>query len=108
MHLKPLKNNYYLNLAATIRALEIAYSDKFSHVRPNNKMWYTIYDDLKIKYNVIGENLAIYQKTPVSVCEEWRASSSHYKNMVNKNFTKIGVGVVYLDGTYYWVQEFSN
>ena len=107
-HIKPLKNSNYLNLAATIRALEIAYSDKFSHQRPNNKMWYTIYDDLKINYSVIGENLAKYQKTPETVCEEWKSSKTHYQNMINKNYTKVGVGVVYLDGTYYWVQEFSN
>ena len=106
--LKPLKNSNALNLVATIRALEIAYSDKFSHKRPNNKMWYSIYDELKINYVVIGENLAKYQKTPESVCEEWRSSATHYKNMINKNYNKIGVGVVYLDGTYYWVQEFSN
>jgi uncharacterized protein YkwD len=108
VNVKPLQIDNSLNLAATIRALEIAYSDKFSHTRPYNKAWYTIYDELKINYNTIGENLAIYQETPSKVCEEWKASSGHYRNMINKNYNKVGIGVVYLDGTYYWVQEFSN
>ena len=104
----PLVNDSKLNIAATIRALEMAYSNKFDHIRPNNTNWYTIFTDLNISYNAIAENIAMYQKTAVQVCEEWKASSGHYANMINANYKKIGVGVVYLDGIYYWVQEFSN
>lgn len=106
-----LDNN--LTLAANIRALELAWSGKIEHARPNSsdpQSCFTVLSDLGIRNNyfTLGENIAAYFTTPKAVSEGWRQSSGHYKNMINQDFHKIGIGVAYLNGQYYWVQMFGN
>ncbi len=95
-----------LCIAASVRAVEMAYSSKYSHTRPNGTSGATVGDDLGIK--VLQENIARGYKSANSASEGWKKSSSHYSAMINKSATKIGVGVFELGGTYYWVQWFSN
>lgn len=97
-----------LSLAANIRALEIAYSDVFSHNRPNGTYFNTVLDEIGYSYMGLGENIAYGQKTASVVSESWKNSSGHYKNMVNDKFNKLGVGHVNFEGVNYWVQIFSN
>ena len=42
------------------------------------------------------------------VMDMWMGSSGHRANILNENFTDIGVGVVESDGYYYWVQLFPR
>lgn len=60
-----------------------------------------------IKYSYAGENIAAGQKTASQVMNSWMNSSGHRANILNKNFTQIGVGF-YAGGSYdtYWVQQF--
>lgn len=104
----PLVLDESLTKAAMIRAIEIAYEDKFSHERPNGTSCFTIFDDLGIVSYVSGENIALGQISPEKVSNSWRNSPGHYANMINTRFTKIGVGVIKYNGNYYWVQLFSN
>lgn len=97
-----------LSIAATIRALEMAYTDKFSHTRPDGRSCFTVIDDLGIMVFTSGENIAYGYNNAVSVSKGWRDSEGHYKNMINTNFNKIGIGMAQLDGYKYWVQLFSN
>ncbi|MBQ7031419.1 MAG: CAP domain-containing protein [Bacilli bacterium] len=101
-----LDNN--LSIAATIRALEMAYTDKFSHTRPDGSNCFTVLDDLGIMVFTSGENIAYGYNNASSVSKGWRDSEGHYKNMIDTNFNKIGVGMAQLDGYKYWVQLFSN
>lgn len=101
-----LDNN--LSIAATIRALEMAYTDKFSHKRPDGSNCFTVLDDLGIMVFTSGENIAYGYNNASSVSKGWRDSEGHYKNMIDTNFNKIGVGMAQLDGYKYWVQLFSN
>lgn len=102
-----------LSIMATIRAIEMAYADYFSHTRPDGRDWYTIWADY---YNIninslnatIGENLAVGYTTASSACNGWKNSKLHYENIINKEFTKLGVGVYELDGKMYWVQLFQT
>jgi uncharacterized protein YkwD len=58
-----------------------------------------------ISYKTAGENIAKGQKTPQAVVTAWMNSDSHRANILNKNFTKLGVG--YANGSSpYWVQIF--
>lgn len=95
-----------LNLAATIRAIEMAYSKKFSHTRPDGSMCYSVVDDLGITTYSIGENIAYGQRTVAAVSEAWKNSKGHYANMINSNFLKAGFGKYTLNGYTYWVQIF--
>ena len=97
-----------LNLAATIRAIEMAYSKKFSHFRPDGNMCYSVIGDLDISARSLGENVAYGQKT-AAVSEVWKNSTSgHYENMVNAMFTRVGFGKFTLNGKTYWVQMFAG
>lgn len=98
-----------LSIAASVRALEMAYTNKLSHIRPDGAKCFRVLDDLNIQYYYAGENIGDGFKKPENVCEAWKNSESHYKNIANTKYNKIGVGVAQgLDGKYYWVQIFSN
>jgi uncharacterized protein YkwD len=57
-----------------------------------------------ISYRCAGENIAMGYQTPDAVVEAWIDSEGHRENILNENFTQIGVGYV-SDGKY-WTQEF--
>ena len=105
---KDLTLDSNLTVAACARAIEMAYSKKFSHTRPDGRTCFTILNDMNIGYNASGENIPSGRSTAKAVSEGWKNSSGHYANMINKNYGKIGIGVINLQGTYYWVQLFTN
>ncbi len=107
----PLVLDKTMSIAATVRALEMAYTNELSHTRPNGSTCYTIFDDFNLGGSWQGENIAAGDDTAKDVAESWRNSPGHYSNMINTKFTKIGIGMTYLQGTtygYYWVQIFNN
>ncbi len=97
-----------LTLIATFRALEMAYTNNFSHERLDGSYVYDLAKDLKISYHTMGENIAYGYPSSESVTVGWRNSEGHYKNMINKEFNKIGVGMFKFNGNIYWVQVFSD
>ncbi len=104
-----LSEDRNLGIMATIRAMEIAYSDKFSHTRPNGKSWDTMWNDYgRSKSGTIGENLGMGFSSDEGVCNGWKNSSGHYANMVKGAYTKVGIGKFRLNGTTYWVQLFQS
>lgn len=104
----PLTIDANLNLAATIRAMEMAYADKFSHTRPNGRDCFTIINELGISSYIVGENIASGQRNVAAVSEAWKNSSGHYANMIKTNFSKVGFGKYKFNNVIYWVQIFSN
>lgn len=97
-----------LCIAANVRAVEMAYSTKFSHTRPNGSSAMSVLNEMGIKYMAAGENIACGQTTASAVSKSWKNSSGHYENMISGDYSKIGIGVYKLDGAYYWVQLFTN
>lgn len=101
-----------LSVAATVRALEIAWAGLFSHARPATPndldSCFTVFDDVGLNYRSAGENIAYGQSSAKNVTIAWRNSPGHYQNMITENFNKLGVGMVELDGRKYWVQLFMN
>lgn len=97
-----------LSVVANIRAIEMAYSNKFSHVRPNGTNYSEIFSDLDINTYSSGENIAFGYEDSDEVCVGWKESSGHYANMINSRYKKLGVGKYTYNGTTYWVQIFSN
>lgn len=60
------------------------------------------YDDSSIE----TENIAAGSSTAQGTYNQWFTSTGHYKNMFNSESTKVGIGVVYIEGSeygYYWV-----
>lgn len=103
----PLTLNTSLCSAANIRAVEIV--DCFSHTRPDGASFSTAIDSLNISYRGCGENIAAGQTSAEEVMSQWVASEGHYNNIINPNYTQLGVGY-YLDNNstykYHWVQLF--
>ena len=91
-----------LTAYAQRRAEEI--SRDLAHRRPGNTAWHSGLTG----YRGVGENLARGFDDTDSVIAGWKNSRDHYQNMINGNFTKIGVGLAKVDGIYYWVQIFGD
>ncbi len=108
----PLELDENLTIAATIRAMEMAYTNDMNHTRPNGNSCFDIFEELGVPpMYTSGENIAAGYFTPKLVAEGWKKSPGHYSNMINANFKKIGLGMMRLQGTtygIYWAQMFTS
>ena len=97
--------NESLAQAATARTLEI--ETVFSHTRPDGSEFSTVYAEKNISFLKAGENIAYGQKTVKEVMEDWMNSEGHKANILNSQFTSIGIGHhVGQNGIHYWTQLF--
>lgn len=104
--LSPVTADTSIQAAAQVRAKEIEKS--FSHTRPDGSSFSTALTQQGVTYRGSGENIAWGQKTPEQVMNGWMNSEGHRANILNKNFTKIGVGYHQnASGTNYWTQLFT-
>ena len=97
-----------LTKAAEIRAPETA--KLFSHDRPDGSSCFTALDATGASKGAYtsGENIAAGSSTAADVVEQWMNSPGHRANILNKDFTHIGVGYCKSSSGYghYWVQLF--
>ncbi len=89
----PLRLNEKLTIMACARAEEIAWSGKHSHRRPDGSSCFTIFKDAGFEEGTAGENLGYVYDSPKKVCQAWKDSKTHYENLMNPDFTEIGIGV---------------
>lgn len=103
--LRPLSVDTRVAQAAQLRAQEIKKS--FSHTRPDGSSFSSALNQAGVSYSGTGENIAYGQNSPEAVMQGWMNSSGHRANILNKDYTSIGVGH-YKDasGTDYWTQIF--
>lgn len=102
--LSPLIWNSSLEQSAMIRANEI--TNTFEHVRPDGT---SCFDTINIPYVYAGENIASGQSNSQMVVDDWMASISHSENILDPDFTEMGVALYYDSSSeyeYYWVQLF--
>jgi len=96
-----------LNAAASVRAQEI--ETRFSHDRPDGRSFSSIFDDLRIRYRLRGENLAKYFRSSEDCVEGWLNSEMHKLNMLYEPYRKAGVGVHEdASGRLYWAMIYSD
>ena len=91
--IEPLVLDDELTTIACARAEEIAWSGRFSHYRPNNKFFSSILKDAGITKGSAGENIGRRFTSAADVCQAWKESETHYENIMNPEFTRIGIGV---------------
>ncbi len=98
-----------LEKIAQMRAAEIAVN--FAHERPDGSDCFTA------TYNGIsssGENIAAGYGSAWDAFVGWREDNENYygqghrRNMLNSNFTSVGIGHVTFNGIDFWVQEFGT
>jgi hypothetical protein len=98
LSLPALTENQKLDQAAAAKAQDMLLKQYFAHISPQGIGLDYFLGQVKYKYAVAGENLAIGFATPEEVVAAWKASPTHYANMTDSDFTQIGVGMT--EGNY--------
>lgn len=93
-----------LMAAAREKSQDMKNHNYFSHTSPTFGSPFDRLKALGIAYKSAGENIAKGQRTPEEVVQAWMNSEGHRANILNKDFTHIGVGYVQ-DGNI-WTQQF--
>lgn len=76
--------------AAAIRAQEL--DTLFSHTRPDGSSCFSVLDEVSVgSYRTAGENIAIGYADATSVMEGWINSPGHRSNILNPDFSRIGI-----------------
>lgn len=110
--LSKLQYDYDLERVAMKRAAEIALS--YDHERPMGGYAWDIYNEEKIDWSKVGENIAAGQTTASQVNFSWREDNElydgqgHRRNMLSSDYNCVGIGHVYYNRTHYWVEVFAN
>ena len=102
--LKELSKDWQLSRVARYKSEDMRDNKYFSHTSPTYGSPFQMMKSFGITYKTAAENIARGQKTPKDVVDAWMNSQGHRANILNKSFTKIGVG--YADG--YWTQMFIS
>ena len=88
-----LKPNSSLAKAANLKAKDMIEDDYWAHFAPDGTSPWYWFGLVGYKYTWAGENLARDFATSGGVVSAWMASSGHRANLLNSNFTEIGIGV---------------
>lgn len=102
----PLIMELGLEETAKQRAAELTVL--MEHRRPDGTDCWTATDGLGYPYRSIGENIAQGFLDAASVVEAWMNSEGHRANILNADFSHIGIGCFEYDGVWYWVQLFMG
>lgn len=102
--LKPLTYDWELSRVARIKSQDMKDNRYFAHNSPVYGTPFQMMKNFGISYRSAGENIAKGYATPQAVVNAWMNSSGHRANILNGNFTHIGVG--YVAGGNYWTQMF--
>ena len=102
-----LKLSDKLTQIANTKAKDMADKNYFDHTSPTYGTPFQMLQHFGVKYSYAGENIAAGQKSAQEVMNSWMNSSGHRANILNQNYTELGVG--YVKGGSYgteWVQLF--
>lgn len=102
--LPPLKVDLALSKVAREKSRDMAVNHYFSHNSPTYGSPFEMMRKFGISYTAAGENIAKGQRTPQEVVAAWMNSPGHRANILNKNYTHIGVG--FEENGYIWTQQF--
>lgn len=100
--LAPLTSDPALANMALDKAKDMYNNNYFDHNSPTYGSPFDMMSAYGISYSYAGENIAKGQRNPQEVMDAWMNSTGHRENILNSNYTKIGVA--YYNGE--WVQEF--
>ena len=106
--LPELKPNPKLFAAARKHSENMARQEKLAHELDGKKPSERV-KEAGYPGGFVGENVAYGATTAEEVVSGWMESEGHRANILNKNFTEIGVGVAKAsDGTLYFTQVFGR
>jgi len=107
--LQPLTSNWELARVARYKSADMRDRNYFAHQSPTYGSPFDMIQAFGLSYRYAGENIAAGQSTSKEVVTAWMNSSGHRSNILNPNFTKIGVGLAKGGAySYYWTQMFMG
>lgn len=102
--LTPFQIDEELSMVAREKSRDMAVQGYFSHTSPTYGSPFDMMKAFGITYSWAGENIAYGQRSPEEVVKAWMNSPGHRENIMNPNFTHIGVG--YVETGNFWTQMF--
>jgi uncharacterized protein YkwD len=87
-----------LERSAQMKAEDMAKRSYFAHVSPEGKTPWYWFDAGGYRFTHAGENLAVRFSDSEAIVRAWMQSEGHRTNMLNGDFTEIGIGIA--KGTY--------
>lgn len=104
-----LVENDRLVMIAQEMAEDLAKSGRLSHTDSRGRGLSKRVDAGGYTWAMIGENVAYGYESPQAVVQGWIKSPGHYENLVNGQFTEIGIGVTTDNkGRIFWAQVFGR
>ncbi len=88
---KHLAINSTLEKAAKMKAEDMAEKGYFAHTSPDGRSPWYWFEQAGYNYSYAGENLAVNFNESVDVNKAWMASPGHRENIMNQNFSEIGI-----------------
>jgi uncharacterized YkwD family protein/spore coat assembly protein SafA len=105
--LQILTNNWQLERVARFKSADMMNKNYFSHTSPTYGSPFTMMENFGIRFSAAGENIAMGQRTPEQVMNDWMNSPGHRANILSPNYNQIGVGLAQDGGgRTYWTQMF--
>lgn len=105
--LQLLANNWQLERVARYKSTDMLNKNYFSHTSPTYGSPFTMMQNFGIKFSSAGENIAMGQRTPEEVMNDWMNSPGHRANILSPSYNQIGVGLAKdSNGRIYWTQMF--
>ena len=103
---RPLAVNDALTAAAQGHSDDMAANDYFSHTSLDGRTAADRAEAAGFSGSALGENIAAGQRSPQDVMAAWMASEGHRDNILNCDYTVIGVGLN--EDGWYWTQMFGT
>ncbi|MFF5422820.1 MULTISPECIES: CAP domain-containing protein [unclassified Streptomyces] len=102
----PVRQDAELAALAGAFSADMATRGFFDHTDPDGDTPWTRAQQAGVS-GMGGENIARGQVDAAAVMTSWMASDGHRANILNCDFTALGVGVHFGDGGPWWTQEFG-
>lgn len=93
--LKALKENPILDQGAVNKGKDMIEKGYWSHFALDGTTPWYFFGKAGYRYSVAGENLARDFSTNEAVVSAWMDSPTHRENILNSEYTDIGIGVIY-------------
>ena len=106
-----LKASYMLTRASAWKSKDLATNNYFAH-DDLTRTWSQRIRDCGYGFNTwLGENIAAGYTTAQAVFDGWKASPGHNANMLGANYTALGIGRYFVQGStygWYWTTDFGG
>jgi uncharacterized protein YkwD len=111
----PLSMQPQLREAARLHSQDMGERDYFSHDSPDGPNGDDLLERVEAagytNWSFIGENIAAGQDSPDDIMDGWMDSPGHCSNIMNPDFTQIGIGYAQVSSSsliHYWTQDFGT